>query len=380
LSAKPPRILVISEIPTPYRLPLYTRLHERPEVDLEIVFCAYAEPDRPWKLDAALGSLPHRVLRGVAPAIRTRRNTFVYQINPGIIGLLSDTRYDALVIGGYAVFAEQAAIAIARARGIPYLLHSESNLLKSRGRTKRFLKQAFVRPLVKGAAGALAAGSAAARYLEYYGMEPGRIRIVPNTIDVEQYRQQANAARSRASEVRTRWGLPDRYVFFAGRLMEVKGIIDLIEALALMDDVAPTLVVAGDGPLARDLPPAPAVMQFGFLQQDELIELLALADWTVVPSHLETWGVVVNEALAAGCPVIASDAVGAAEDLVVNGVNGRIFPARDSRALAIALASTPPGGDHSRGRIERWDYDLAVDQFVEALQLALPGRIPRLRS
>jgi glycosyltransferase involved in cell wall biosynthesis len=376
LTSNPPRILVVSEIPTPYRLPLYEGLHARPEIDLEVVFCARQEPDRPWELSSALASVPHRVLRGVAPTLRTKRGTFVYQINPGIVGLLANGSYDAVVIGGYAVFAEQAAIAIARARGIPYLLHSESTLLKSRGPTKRLLKEAFVRPLVRGAAGALAAGSAAARYLQHYGMDPSRIRIVPNTIDVAAYRHASEAARLRAREIRERWNLPQRYVLYAGRLLEVKGIGDLIHALTLLGDAAPAAVVAGQGPMAARLPPAPAVRHVGFVQQAELIELLALADWTVVPSHAESWGVVVNEALAAGCPVIASDAVGAAEDLIVEGVNGHIVPARDPAALASALAAPRLPGDHSRGRIEHWDNTFGMEQFIEALQLVLPGRFP----
>lgn len=365
-----PRILIISEIPTPYRLPFFARLAARPEIEIEVLFCAAAEPDRPWSLDDELASVPYRILRGFSPAIRTRRNTFVYQVNPGILGVLARARFDAVVIGGYAVFAEQVALVGARLRGVPYLVHSESHDLKPRSALVRAVKRIVLPPLFRGAAAGLAVGSAAARYLAAYGMPPERIRIVPNTVDVAEYGRLARQARADAEALRARRGLPASYVLFAGRLVEAKGLPELIEARRLLGAAAPALIVAGEGPLAPDLEREPGTRLVGFQPQASLIELYALAAATVVPSRTEPWGVVVNEALACGSPVVVSDAVGAAEDLVVDGVNGRVFPAGDARALADAMRLPPPSGD-AHGRIERWTYDFAIEQFLEAVALAV---------
>ncbi len=372
----PPRVLILSEIPTPYRLPLYERLAARPDLDVQIVFCAAAEPDRPWQLDEQLARVPHRVLPGIAPRIRTRTNTFVYEINPSVVRILARGRWDALVIGGYAVFAEQAAIAYARLRRIPYLLHSESHLGKPRAALLRAAKRAVLPHVVGGATAGLAVGSAAARYLAAYGIPPERIRIVPNTIDVAGFSARAEAARGQDGRVRHERGLPDGYVLFAGRLVEAKGVPELIQARRLLGRQAPALVVAGEGPLAAELEGEPGVHMLGFQDENRLIELYALADATVVPSRVEPWGVVVNEALACGSPVIASDAVGAVEDLIVDGVNGRVFPAGVASALADALAAPLPSGDPSRGRIQSWTYEYAEEQFLEALRLVMPGRLP----
>ena len=219
-------------------------------------------------------------------------------------------------------------------------------------------------------------GSAAARYLTAYGIPPERIRIVPNTIDVAGFGERAAAARTYSARIRRERGLPERYVLFAGRLVEVKGIEELIDARRLLGDSAPELVVAGEGPLASELGDEPGVHLLGFQDEERLIELYALADATVVPSRVEPWGVVVNEALACGCPVIASAAVGAAEDLVVDGENGWIVSARDAGALAAALAAGLPSRDPARGRIESWTNEFGEQQFLEALRIALPGRIP----
>jgi len=372
MTSSPIHVGVVTEIPTPYRLPLYERLAARPDLELEVLFCARDEPDRPWDVSAALERVPHQFMHGWAPALRTRRNTFVYEINPDIVRILRQRRYDVLVIGGYSVFAEQAAIAYARATHTPYLLHSESHHRKARGGVKQLVKRALLSQIVRPAAGGLAVGTLARRYLESYGLPASRIRILPNTIDVPAYAAAAERARRDAARIRRDRDLPDRFAFFAGRLVEVKGVRELLAAQFAAGVAAAPLLIAGDGPLARDVRAAGSagVRLLGFRQPQELIELYALAERTVVPSLSEPWGVVVNEALACGSPVIVSDAVGAAHDLVRQGVDGTIVPAGDVDALSAALVQPLPTHEPGSGPIARWDYDFGVAQFVEAVQLA----------
>ena len=362
-------MLFLSEIPTPYRLPLYRRLAEHPSLEVEVAFCAAGEPDRPWSLDEELAGVPHRVLRGVHPRVRTRRNTFVYELNPGIVPLLARSRPDVLVIGGYAVFAEQAALALATLLRIPFLLHSETHLGKPRPGWLSRAKSAVLPRVLGRAAGGLAAGTAAADYLAAHGIPRERIRIFPNTIDVDSYRAAAEDARQRPDEVRARLGLPERYVLFAGRLVEAKGLPELLAAHERLGPDAPPLVVAGAGPLEAHLRGRARVQAVGFRSREELIELYALADRCAVPARDEPWGVWVNEALACGCPVVATDAVGAAVDLVRDGVDGWIVPAGDIDALARTLVAPRPTGDVSRGPIAGWTYDFGVAQFLEAVAL-----------
>lgn len=368
------RALFVSEIPTPYRLPLYRRLAEHPALEVEVAFLARSEPDRPWELGDALEGVPHRFLSGVRPRVRTRRNTFVYEINPGVVPLLVRNRPDLLVVGGYAVFAEQAALLLAPLLRIPFLLHSETHAVKQRRHSLTAAKRAILPRVLRHAAGALAVGTAAADYLAQHGIPHDRTRIFPNTVDVDAYRTAAEAARNRAETVRARLGLPEHYVLFAGRLVEAKGLPELLSAHERLGDAAPPLVVAGTGALAAELAGRPRVFPIGFRDRDELVELYALADRCVVPSRDEPWGVVVNEALACGCPVVATDAVGAARDLVRDGVDGWIVPVGDVDALAAALVAPRPRGDVSRGPIADWTYDFGVTQFLEAVALALPQR------
>jgi glycosyltransferase involved in cell wall biosynthesis len=363
------RVVVLSEIPTPYRLPIYEALADEDDISLDVLFCSVDQPDRPWELERALTRVPHAVLPGVPVRIPLGRRRIVSEINPSVVRELARRRPDVLVIGGYSVPAEQAAIAWARLRRVPYILHNESQLLKPRSTLLRTVKRITLPPIVRGAAAGLAVGSAAARYLEHYGLDPSRIRIVPNTIDVARYRRLGHDARADAAARRRALHVPERYWLFAGRLLELKGIPELLAARRRLD-TAPPLVVAGTGPLAATLEREPGVELLGFRGPDEVAELMALAELTVVPSRTEPWGVVVNEALAVGCPVVVSDAVGAAEDLVRDGVNGRVFPAGDVPALARALATPPPTGARDPGPVDRWDYAFAVSQFLEGIALA----------
>jgi glycosyltransferase involved in cell wall biosynthesis len=369
------RVLLISEIPTPYRMPALERIAANPDIDLHVLFCAQDEPDRPWQLSDCY-AFSYEVLAGVAPAWRTRRDTFVYEINPSILRVLRRRPHDVLVISGYSVFAEQVALLWARATRRPYVLLSESHLGKSRPVWVRAAKRAVLPQFVAHAAAGLATGSAAAEYLAHYGLAPERIRIFPNTIDVPAFRAAADVARANREEVAAEFGLPERFMLYVGRLVERKGILDLLDAHARLGPSAPPLVVVGDGPLRSAVTSGERVRMLGFRAPEDLPRIYGLAELAVVPSHDEPWGVAVNEALAAGIPVVASDAVGAAVDLVTEGVDGMRYAAGDVAALAEALHASlgrfrPP---LAGGRIEQWGYEFATEQFVEAMAIATSTR------
>jgi glycosyltransferase involved in cell wall biosynthesis len=366
-----PRVLVVSEIPTPYRLPQFALLAASDAIDLRVVFLARAEAGRPWELDEQLAAVPHRILKGRQRQLRLSGDTFVYHVNPGIIGALREERPDVVVVAGYAVFAEQAAIAWCRLTGTPYVLHSESHLGKSRASWVSQLKRRVLPQIVGRSAAGLAAGTAARAYLTHYGLPPDRIRIFPNTIDVERWRARAVDIRAQRDSVLEARGLPGRFHLYAGRLTEGKGVLELAAARRAIGTEAPPLVVAGDGPLARVLGDAPGTIMLGFQNESELAELFALADVTIVPSRAETWGVTVNESLASGTPVVASEAVGAVDDLVDEGVNGRVFPALDSAALAAVLRQSLPRFEPGTGPIAAWTYAFGAEQFLEAVEIAL---------
>jgi glycosyltransferase involved in cell wall biosynthesis len=149
-----------------------------------------------------------------------------------------------------------------------------------------------------------------------------------------------------AARHRLALGLPARFFLFAGRLVQEKGTFDLLDAYeALAPEVRKEmgLVFVGDGAVRSTLQRRAAIINpgsirfAGFAQREQLPAYYALAEVLVFPTHTDPWGLVVNEAMACGLPVISSSAAGCVADLVESGWNGRVVSARDIRQLASAM-------------------------------------------
>jgi glycosyltransferase involved in cell wall biosynthesis len=278
-----------------------------------------------------------------------------------------------VVVSGWSTFASQGAIAWCRAHRIPYVLLVESHDLDPRTSWRRALKGAVVPRLLRGAANVLVVGSAARESVVARGATS--VRLFANTIDV-------GAWTSRAGELERRRADDDVLVLSVARLVPEKGIDDLIRAVADAGDPRLRLVVAGDGAERQALVDLAAELGvrltiLGHVAEAELAQLYVDADVFALLSHHEPWGVAVNEAAASGLPLLLSDRVGAASDLLAEGKNGFLVPAGDVRAAATALrrlASDPALrsrlGKHSRELVLGWGYEPSVDNFVAAVRAA----------
>jgi glycosyltransferase involved in cell wall biosynthesis len=238
---------------------------------------------------------------------------------------------------------------------------------------------------VRPAAGALAVGSLARRSLEERGAAPEQIRIFANTIDVHAWRNRASHLRTQREDLRAGLGFGenDVIVVSVGRLAVEKGFDTLIRAVAEAGDERLALVLAGSGPehahlerLAAEL--GVRLRRTGELETDELASAYVAADVFALLSTRETWGVVVNEAAASGLPLLLSDQVGAAHDLLRDGENGFLVPAGDPAAGARALRQLASDDGLRRAMAERsqavvssWDYDASVESFVVAVRDAI---------
>jgi glycosyltransferase involved in cell wall biosynthesis len=203
--------------------------------------------------------------------------------------------------------------------------------------------------------------------------------VAPNAVDIGVFGSYENA-RSRAPRVRGELGLPQRYFLFAGRLVKEKGLLDLLAAYEslgadLREQVG--LVFAGDGPLRADLESLarsifPGTIHFaGFVHRDELVNYYSLAECLVFPTYSDTWGMVVNEAMACGLPVICSSVAGCAADLVKAG--GRIVAPGNILQLSAAMqeiASDPSLRDRmsqeNRSLIQSFSPELCAAGIVNA--------------
>jgi 1,2-diacylglycerol 3-alpha-glucosyltransferase len=286
--------------------------------------------------------------------------------------VLNRMRPDAIGLPGWSRKAGLLALGWCLRHGVPAVVMSESNRLDQ---PRAGWLEAAKRRIVRLFSAGLAGGSRSADYLAELGLPRPRIFTCYDVVDNEHFSRAAAAVRLDAGSVRRRYGLPQRYFLSVSRLVAQKNVPALLEAYALyrsaQSDRAWSLMLVGDGPerslieaKIRDLGLGGYVTMPGFQQYAELPAFYGLAEAFVLASTCEPWGLVVNEAMATGLPVLVSHRCGCAPDLVEAGGNGFVFNPRDPRDLAgcmvaIAADACDRAGMRARSRaiIERWSPD-----------------------
>ena len=276
-----------------------------------------------------------------------------------------------------------------RRNGLPILCRGDSQLAGRRSLPVRALKR-LVYPAFLGSFDAhLAVGSRNRDYLLHYGVDPERIGSAPHCVDNAWWRERSRLAEPSREALRRRWGVGPRVLVatFVGKLTPTKRPGDLLAAVERADGAVHAVLV-GDGPLRRELERSagargvPATF-LGFRNQTELPEIYAASDAVVLPSGRESWGLVVNEALACRRWTVVSDAAGAADDLVDEGRTGFVVPAGAVSALADRLGRLAPDSAPDRGAVDRllgrFSVERAVAGTLEAVSRVVGGAEPGAR-
>ena len=292
----------------------------------------------------------------------------------------------AVAIPGWSAPASLAALEWCVRRRVPAVVMSESQQADApRRRPAEWAKSRIVRLFSAGLVG----GAPHRRYLESLGMAAERVFTGYDVVDNEHFAAGADAARRDDRKRRRELNLPERYFLASSRFVPKKNLSRLLQAYAAYRssrrEQGWKLVLLGDGPLRPELVRerdelglGEEVLLPGFKQYEELPAYYGLAQAFVHASTVEQWGLVVNEAMAAGLPVLVSSACGCAPDLVREGVNGHVFDALDLAALARCLESIASGeedlaamGRASRGIIAGW----TPERFAEGLDAAVAAAI-----
>ena len=333
------KLLILTEIIAPYRIPVFNALAAREEIDLHVIFLSETDASlRQWRVYREEIQFSYEVLK----SFRCRLGKFNVLLNIGVSAALDRTRPDLIVAGGYNYRATWQAQRWARRWQVPFLLWSESNATDAR--SNLWAAEAAKRRFIRSCQGYIVPGRSAAEYLESFGVPGKKIFRAPNAVDVERFAKKAAAAR-RDAAFHARLGLPDRYLLYVGRFVKSKGIFDLLSAYAKLPEEARQsagLVFAGDGEEREELHRKSReiggrILFPGFAQRDELAAFYAWAEALVFPTHSDPWGLVVNEAMACGLPIIATDVAGCTADLVHDGVNGYVVHAREPEQLSQAI-------------------------------------------
>ncbi len=384
------KLLALLSHPIQYQAPFFKEISKCPEIDLKVLF--YSS----WGQDDYKDEGFEKVLKWDIPVLEGYKSeflsnispfpdvsTFWGMINPGIIKKIKDEKCDAIWIHGWNSFTNWLGMFTAFSYNVPVLLRAESNLLDEPVFPKKILKQIGLKSLFKKVSGFLSIGSYNSRFYKYYGVSKEKIFNVPYCVNNDFFISKAKELLPRKSELKKKIGLPADLpvILFSGKLIDAKCPMDLLKAYTkVFAKYKCALVYVGDGKLRKMLEEYARennlefVYFMGFRNQTELPEFYAMSDIFVLPSSSEPWGLVVNEAMCFGLPVIVSDKVGAGGDLVKEGVNGFIYPSCDVSMLTEKLnvllsdrAFIQKMGKVSREIISKWSYREGVEGILHCL-------------
>ncbi|MCH7799417.1 MAG: glycosyltransferase family 4 protein [Planctomycetes bacterium] len=361
---------IVSNVATPYRIHLQRRVvAEIPQLKLYSFF-THGRADFNWEVRDAeainpiwLGDERYYEYEAGRPRNWVRE----YRKAGRIIDTVRRRRIAAVLVNGYRDLTRVRLIRWCRAHGIHVFMRGDSNIRGDRPRTvlHAWAKRRLLAWVIRSCDAVMPMGRLGQAYFEKYGADPGRCFWVPYEPDYDIF---TTADPDAIAAFRAEHGLAAsrRYLLFGGRLVPVKRVDLLIDAFVRIADRRGdwNLIIAGDGRLREELAArvprslADRVIWLGFLEVDAMRLAYHVADVMVLPSDYEPWALVVNEAMAAGCPVVSSDVVGAAWDMVKDRVSGRLFPAGDIDALTEALLDVTDAATGARYR-EATDEALA---------------------
>ncbi|MDH4452064.1 MAG: glycosyltransferase family 4 protein [Verrucomicrobiota bacterium] len=314
-----------------------------------------------------------------------------------ISALLDEERFDAVWVHGWAHPFTQAAWRQARSRKIPLMLRGETFLGCVRGgKLRRLAHRLVFSRKFREVSAFLSVGKLNRQLYQAYGVPDSKIFQVPYVVDNAFFQKRCREAAPNREKLRAALGLElgRPVILFCAKLIDVKDPGTLIRAVGKLVNperqgnhvltnaaTAPVLLMVGDGELRPSLEKlaqetAPGRVRFlGFQNQTELPALYDLCDVFVLPSRFEPWGLVVNEVMNAGKPVIVSDQVGSGPDLVREGENGSVFPAGDVAGLTQILdrwcgdeTAREQAGHQSLEIISKWGFDEVLVGLLKASQ------------
>ncbi len=293
-----------------------------------------------WDVDLVSG-YPHRFLPNWSR--RPDPQSYGGKLYPPLVAELALRRPRSVLIQGYRNLHEQLAFLGAKLGGARVIFRADTNSLSPRRAAIARLKNQLLPRFYDGVDAFLSIGPANERHYREHGVPDSKLFIAPYGVDDEFFGRMRERWRGEKSAVRAQFGIPvgAQVVMFAGVLTPVKAVEVLVKAISRLPSVH--LLLAGSGKEERALrdvaaSSAPGRVHFaGFLNQTQLPKAYAAADVFCLPSRYEPWGLVVNEAIAMGLPVVVTDICGVAPDVASTGA-GLVVPSESADALATALS------------------------------------------
>jgi glycosyltransferase involved in cell wall biosynthesis len=395
------RVLALATHPVQYMSPIFRKMAGQPELDLHVAYCSLRGAEAGY--DPEFGATVHwdmPLLEGYpwthVPNRGSGSESFFGICNPGVWKLIREGEFDAVLgFTGYRCATFWMALLAAKLSKTAFLFGTDAVTLTPRdGRGWKVTPKRIFWPWLFRLADQVIVPSSGSRDLMYsLRQPPDRVTLTPYSVDNDWWIEQSSKVDRQA--VRAGWGVSqtDAVVLFCAKLQPWKRPLDVLGAFAKADIAKAQLIFAGEGPLraqleaeATSLGVVDRVRFLGFVNQTQLPAIYTAADLMVLSSEYDAFAVVVNEAMCCGCPVIASDKVGAARDLVAPVAPEFVYPCGDvevlSKVLRSALSDRPRLASLAAAaskRIAAWSPKQNIAGTIEAIRIAVSrlGREPR---
>lgn len=340
-------LLFVANVPAPYRYHLHEYLaNELKCYEHHLIFTHGEGANSGWVCDVP-GNIQ---IQSMSPDRKTGwLSSFdlikQFYISRNIVEHIRNNDIEAVFLHGYNDLTRLHLIKWCARNGIPCFLRSDSNSRSDHSANRpfrQFIKRKLLEWVKKRISGVLPVGRYGEEFYRQYGFSDKDMFRVPFFPDYSLFSTRQNLV---SPELVDLFSTNRRRFLYVGRLVEYKDVLRLLRAFMTLSDKIPLwdLVIVGKGPQEELLQQTAGDMLnhrvhfLGFKQVNEVAAIMQRCDVLVLPSTFEPWALVINEALAAGMAIVASDAVGAAGDLVKDELNGKVYPAGDTEALKACL-------------------------------------------
>lgn len=367
------KLLFLTVMPSPYQRELFARLNAEADLDAEVLYFTAMASDRDWQ-DPRLSDfeevIPGKTLQFLGPSAHW---------NPSAVSKIKACDADLVIVSDYSAPTAQVVMRFLARKGRPFVFWGEVPGFSKRSKVGNWIRAQLQSPLKQSEGIAAIGEKAVEKYAELFPGKP--IFNIPYFCDLARYEDARATSRLDKSE--------EVEILFSGQLIDRKGVDVLLAAFVRAADKDPRLRLRllGSGPeRSRYTGIVPDHLSnrvdfMGHIEPENLPSVFAKADIFCLPSRHDGWGIVVNEALGAGLPILVSDAVGAGRDLVQDGVSGFITPVGDVSALADAISQLSGDkalrlkmADKSSELAKAWGLDEGVRRWRQAASSILDSR------
>ena len=389
---KPYSVAILAYHPIQYQTPFYRALHKNKRISETVYFLddiglkeVYSEEFKSvikWDIPL-LDGYNYVFLRNFT---FSKEGVFVKRINPYIALICIRGKYDAVIITGYDTISALLAVFLSSLHGIKILFRTEADLGNpySQG-LKKLLKKIFLGRFLSFCHGVLYSCEKNKEYFKHFGVSENKIFPVLSSVDNE-YFQSERQKYVDSNILKDSLSISSESIvlLFVGRLTNRKRPMDILAAFLQLQNQSVCnpvfLVIVGDGPMRRKMELFIERNNFhnvffaGFKNQSEISQYYAMADILILPSEYDPTPKVINEAMNFALPILVSNCVGTANDLVEHGVNGYVFDVGNIdkivtyiRELAINRKLRNNMGARSLERVAMWSPEQNVDGVIRAL-------------